>query len=273
MTSSDAGVTPASSGASRTGVPPGTPGVARRRPVLETCARVAGAVLGAASALVGRVRARPLHPDGLVLAGRLHRLGAPDGRASGVAWLDSRGADDVVVRLSRGGGLPSWLPDVHGVALSGPDGDLLLSTAAGGSPGLRHVPFPRWRHATTLYSSLVSFQGPDGPVMIGARPRPPRRRLARDASALAAELRRVPLVLDLVWATPSSRWQHCGALAIMATAGAEDDVTTRFDPLRTPPGLRTRRWVREVRAPAYTAARHDAATKAAQDAVGARRTA
>ena len=47
-------------------------------------------------------------------------ISAAAGPALGVAWLDEPGADDVVVRLSRGGGLPAWCPDVHGLALRHP---------------------------------------------------------------------------------------------------------------------------------------------------------
>lgn len=229
---------------------------APRHPVLERLARAVGPALGALSGAVGRVRVRPLHPDGLVLTGRVHRTGAPpDGPASGATWVDTPGADDVVVRLSRGGGLPRPLPDVHGLAFSAPDGDVLLSTPLAAAPGLRDVPFPRLRHGTALYSSLVAYAGDAGPVMLGARPRPGTRRLPADRARLGAELRRAPFVLDLVWATPSSRWRPFGVLAIMAGAGPATDGRVRFDPLRTPPGLRTQPWVRDLRAPAYAAAR------------------
>lgn len=234
----------------------GPPGAARRRPVLDPVARVAGTALGGLSGLVGRVRVRPLHPDGIVLAGRIHRTGpARGGRPSGVAWIDDEGADDVVVRLSRGGGLPYRLPDVLGLAFTGPDGDVLLSTAVAGLPGLRHVPCPRFRHGTATYTSLVSYQGPHGLVMVGARPRAGARRLPARRAGLVAELGRAPVLLDLVWATPSSRWQTFGALAIMATTGLAADRGVRFDPFRAPDGLTTQRWVRGLREPAYAAAR------------------
>lgn len=69
-----------------------------------------GRGLGSLRGLVARARlARPLHPVGALLPGRPLRSGAADDHAA-VPWLDERGEDDVVVRLSRGGGLPAASP-------------------------------------------------------------------------------------------------------------------------------------------------------------------
>lgn len=108
---------------------------------------VPGALAGVAFRQVARWRrAKPLHPVGVVLHGRLLRdglglragSGSRDGSRSGVQWIDSAGDDPVLVRLSRSAGLPSWLPDVMGLAVRDGSTDLLLSSA-GRAPLARHL--------------------------------------------------------------------------------------------------------------------------------------
>ncbi|WP_216699350.1 hypothetical protein [Actinotalea ferrariae] len=221
------------------------------RGAARLAARGLGPVLGVLVAGAARVRAgKPLHPQGLVLRGRLRRdaVGSPTG-----TWLDGPGEDDVVVRLSRGGGLPRRLPDVLGLALRVGDVDLLLSSPAGTGPGLRHVPGPRRGHGGAPYSSLLPFRGPEGPVLLLARPEPPRK-LPHDRDGLARALAEQPLELRLSWATAGSRWRPLGTLEIMAEEARAVDRPVRFDPLRTPPGLGTYDWVAALRSPAYRAA-------------------
>jgi len=77
---------------------------------------------------------KPLHPRGVVLPATVHRYGAP--AAFGVPWLDEPGSQPALVRFSRGGGLPTPLPDVLGIALridpDGDPGDLLFATTGRG---------------------------------------------------------------------------------------------------------------------------------------------
>lgn len=227
------------------------PGGARTHATARPPARLLGALLGAVVAAVARVRpGKPLHPQGLVLRGRLRRDGA-----SGVAgtWLDGPGEDAVLVRLSRGGGLPRRLPDVVGLAVRAGDVDLLLSSPAGAAPVLRHVPGLRRGHGRAAYGSLLPFRGPHGAVLLLAQPDPPRD-LPVERDALAAALAARPLRLRLSWATPRSRWRPFGTLEIMAEVPRALDRPVRFDPLRAPPGLGTYAWVAGLRSPAYRAA-------------------
>ncbi len=217
-------------------------------------ARAGGALLGALSDAVARVRhAKPLHPRGAVLAGHLRRHGS----TSGAAWVDATGDDEVLVRLSRGGGLPAWLPDVHGLALRVPDGaataDLLLSTTGAG-PWLRHVLAPHLDATAGTWTSLVPYRGPRGSLMIGGRA-VERRALPADAVALAAELGARPLRVRLAWAAGEGPWVPFATLDVGGAAGPALDPDVHFDPLVPPTGLALPGWVAALRAPAYARAR------------------
>jgi hypothetical protein len=92
-----------------------------------------GVLLAGATQAIAAVRpaAKPLHPRGEVVRGRVFRRGARPG--TGVAWLDTAGEDDVLVRRSRAIGLPGAAPDIHGLAVRVPRpdggyGDLLFAT-------------------------------------------------------------------------------------------------------------------------------------------------
>lgn len=220
----------------------------------STAAAAAGTALGVLSGVVARVRhTKPLHPVGVVLAGRLRRFGA----SSGAAWVDTPGDDDVLVRISRGGGLPTWLPDVHGLALRVPDGaglaDVLLSTT-GSAPGLRHVLAPHLEITAGTYTSLLPYRGPRGPLLLGARA-VRRNPVGADPADVAQALRREPLHLSVAWATPTGRWRVFARLELDGTAEEHLDPPVHFDPLTPPTGLATYPWAAALRAAAYARAR------------------
>ena len=209
-----------------------------------------GSVLGAASYRVARMRGtKPLHPTGAVLRGTLRRTGA----SSGVAWIDEMGKDEVVVRLSRGGGLPPHLPDVHGIALRHDETDVLLS-GTGRPPVLRHVLHPTRSPGRGACTTLVPFRGPRGPVLLAAFPAPARD-LPADWDEVAALLAEDPFRLRLVWSDLWGPWLEFGELAVGGPLTDRTDEPLRFDPRRTPPGLQTYPWVDALRQPAYAAAR------------------
>ncbi len=219
----------------------------------------AGLAVGVAFALLTRVRrGKPIHIRGVVLTARLRRDGT--GR-SGVPWVDEVADDDVVVRLSRSVGLPAGWPDVHGLAVRDESAgwDLLLSTTFA-APVLRHVLRPGLRPDRGTYGSVVPFRGPHGPVLVAAQP-PPGRRLPADPAELGEDLTLTPATFTLAWTDLRGEWEPFGTLEVgtrvdLAAAGARGpDLPVRFDPLRTPPGLKTYRWVARVREPAYAAAR------------------
>ena len=130
------------------------------------------AVTASALALGTAVRgARVFHPRGPACTGTV----VTDGGGSwGARLLDEAGRHDVVVRVSRGAGLPEPLPDVVGLAVRfaglGRDGgplDLLVNTS-GGPPGLRHLFLPAPLGRT--FSSVLPYRtGAGRVVVLGAR--------------------------------------------------------------------------------------------------------
>lgn len=211
-----------------------------------------GDALAAVVERVARVRgAKPMHPRGALLRGTVDRTG---GGASGAAWVDEPGHDDVVVRFSRGGGLPDGWPDVHGLALRTSGGaDLLLSTT-GRAVGLRHALAVQRVVGHGTHSSIVPFRSSRGPVMVAALPDPPRD-LPTDPAELADELAADPWRLTLVWAPFAGAWRAFGSLEVAGRAQASLDPPVRFEPLDPPPGLDVYPWVARLREPAYLAAR------------------
>jgi hypothetical protein len=212
--------------------------------VVETAVRAASAAGG--QLLDGAIRAvdalrpaaKPLHPQGAVTRGVLHRLGS-DTR-SGAAWLDEHGTADVVVRWSRAVGLPSPAPDVFGLAVRvqldrGRYGDLLFSTTGTG-PLSRFVLVPSWS-AERPMTTLLPYRTSAGPVLLEARPRSGR-------------------TVDLAWARGTGAWHHFATLRLDEDpqAAADDDVS--FDPVVNPlPGLGVYGWVARLREPSYRRAR------------------
>ena len=199
-------------------------------------ASAGGAVLAAATRGMAAVRpaAKPLHPRGVLLAGRLVRRGSAAG--SGVGWLDESGEDQVLVRLSRAIGLPRGLPDIHGLAIRvlAPEhaGDLLLATTGWGRLG-RFVLLASRDTASRPLTSLLPYRTAAGAVVLGAR--------AVD-----------PTTYELSWAPYAGDWQAFATLHL--GSGLDQDLA--FDPVRNQvPGLEQYSVVTRLREPAYRGAR------------------
>jgi hypothetical protein len=107
---------------------------------------------------------RLFHPVGLLAEGTLERLAAP---GEGLPMHSG----DVIVRVSKGGGLPGALPDVAGVAWRMPQPseatpwDVLLATTVRARVVL--APVTRWSGAT--FSSLMPMRHKNGVWWVRAR--------------------------------------------------------------------------------------------------------
>src|SRR5215203_5664077 len=96
------------------------------------------------------------------------------GGSSGVPWLDEPAERAGLVRFSRGAGLPSWAPDVQGLALRLPDGDRRTDVlfSSGGLRGVgRFLLTARRSPLGGPLTTLMPFRGPRGPVVLAAEPR------------------------------------------------------------------------------------------------------
>jgi hypothetical protein len=211
--------------------------------LLETSAHAVGSaggvLLSAATRTVAALRpaAKPLHPRGQVVRGRVFRHGVRP--ATGVPWLDEPGEDDVLVRRSRAIGLPGSVPDIHGLAVrvplpDGGHGDLLFATTGWGRLTrflLTASRSPESRPMTTL----LPYAGPHGPLLLGAR-------------TTGEE------TFQLAVAAADGAWSGFAELRLSQLPGEDQDVS--FDPVTNRlPGLDQYDVVERLREPAYHAAR------------------
>jgi hypothetical protein len=215
--------------------------------------RGAGRLVAVPLAALARWRqGKPMHPRGAVFDAVLERHGAHP--PVGVPFLDEAGRDDVVVRLSRGAGLPEPLPDLLGLAVRlGPADapvDLLLSTTGRGR-FTRVVPTLR-RDTASPYCSIMAYRSDAGPLRLGALPT--TGGVPSDPGPVAAAVRSEPLVFVLAVAGGSEAWRPFARLTLTAPV-AELDPELRFDAVRhPPPGLVPDGPLARFRAPAYAAA-------------------
>ncbi|MFX1819120.1 MULTISPECIES: SRPBCC family protein [Micrococcaceae] len=245
------------------------PAAGRAGPIGTTAGGALSATAGGAFAgmfrLVKLARPdRPIHPDGVALAGDLARTGSP-GEPSGLDWLDQPGTDTVEARFSRSAGLPQNLPDILGLALrvTPPGGHAPGGPAAGfAGPGPADVLFastgwrlpgrfllqPKLDVASATLTTLMPYRGRKGPVLLGLR-----TEQLPDASLASGEW-----ILGLYWARPAGQWHECGELRLRA-APEPRDTPLRFDPLANqPPGTQTYAWARRLRERSYLAAQQPA---------------
>ena len=204
----------------------------------QSAADASGQVLASVTRGVAAIRParKPLHPRGRLVRGRLHRRGTD--HATGVAWLDETGTNDVIVRVSQAVGLPTWLPDIQGLAIrfdpGGSPGDLLFATTGQGRI-TRFLLTPSRRLGRPM-TTLLPYRTPIGPVLLGAR-------------------RTDDHTFELGWATAVGPWQPFARLALLPD-GEEEDPEISFDPvLHQLPGLEPYDWIRRLREPSYLRAR------------------
>lgn len=202
-------------------------------------AAVGGALLATGTKAIAAVRpaAKPLHPRGRLREACLYRHGLTP--PLGVEWLDGVGIDEVLVRESRGIGLPDRMPDVHGLAVkvTGPDGsqgDLLLGSTGWGRLTRYLATASRTTYGRPM-TTLLPYRTAAGPVLIGAR-------------AIGVE------TIELACAVGTGEWRHFADLRLSTTY--VDDPDVYFDPVVNQlPGLDQYGWVERMREPAYAEAR------------------
>jgi hypothetical protein len=209
----------------------------------------AGRVVAVPIAALARFRrAKPMHPRGVVFDARLVRHGTD----TGIAWLDSAGTDDALVRISRGAGLPPPFPDLLGLALrvvGERPVDLLLSSTGTGR-WTRRLPVPR-QDAATAYGSIMAYRSDAGPVWLSAVPQ------AAGLPAERGQLRtRGPgTAVALSVAVGTGPWRRFATVTLGPPADPADPPVHFDAVLNAPPGLSADGPLARFREPAYAAAR------------------
>jgi len=190
-------------------------------------------------------RARALHPTGVCLRGR----GSVDDVGLGLA---DRSELEVIVRLSRGAGLPLWLPDFNGCAIRFIDAhgadrhqDLLL-TSAGKSPVLRNVLMPVRSFGRCGYSSVLPYRDANQRVVLFRCDPVPVDVVGDTATVL-------PITIRLRVASWFGAWR--AAATVTLTEAVPDDLRVRFDPWNTGAALIPSGFVNRLRAAAYQGSR------------------
>ncbi|WP_104524082.1 phosphodiesterase [Blastococcus atacamensis] len=217
-------------------------------------AELAGKAVAVPLGAVARYRrGRAMHPRGAVFDGVLERHGSTP--PIGVPWLDEVRRDAVVVRISRGAGLPAPLPDVLGLAIRlGGDRDpvdLLLSSTGQGRWS-RLVPVPRV-DAEGPYGSIMGFRSAVGTIRIAALPQ--TAGISSDPEPVAEAAAEGRIDFTLAAAVGQGEWRPFARLRSTAARGPFDSAL-RFDAvLNAPPGLVADGPMAKFRAPAYATAR------------------
>jgi hypothetical protein len=224
-------------------------------------------------------RRRSLHPTGVGYQGRLR---VPDERPPrpGVPLFQAGATHPVLVRFSRGAGLPEPLPDALGVAIKLPDAhgpgvdqDLLL-TSSTDRPLLRRLLFPARSFVRGAFSTALPYDLGSERVVLLLVPAPVNAGRSaggggrRPVGGLA-ELRAVAangLEFELRTAKSFGRSQPLATVTVDAPLPADQTEGWRFNPWTTGPGIYPSGWLNLLRDAAYQASQrgHNQATGSGQ---------
>ena len=211
-------------------------------------------------------RRRSLHPTGVGYQGRLR---VPDERPPrpGVPLFQAGATHPVLVRFSRGAGLPEPLPDALGVAIKLPDAhgpgvdqDLLL-TSSTDRPLLRRLLFPARSFVRGAFSTALPYDLGSERVVLLLVPAPINAGRSaggggrRPVGGLA-ELRAVAangLEFELRTAKSFGRSQPLATVTVDAPLPADQTEGLRFNPWTTGPGIHPSGWLNLLRDAAYRA--------------------
>ncbi|MFN2539909.1 MAG: hypothetical protein ABR549_17390 [Mycobacteriales bacterium] len=198
--------------------------------------------------LASRVRGeRVIHAKGRAFEGEL-RIDSAD---LGVPLFDEPGEHRVLIRLSRGVGLPDLLPDALGLAIRvldahgpGRHQDLTLTTGAR-APVLRHALLARRDVLGSTYTSILPYDLGGRAWVLGALPA--TERTVTSLSGLRPEDVRFRLAV----AHTRGPWRELGEMR--ATRVLPNGRRVRFSPFTTGGGIRPAGRLQELRKKAYDA--------------------
>ncbi|MCW2923119.1 MAG: hypothetical protein JWM98_523 [Thermoleophilia bacterium] len=198
-----------------------------------------------ASNLRGR---RIFHPRGVAWQLDLRRV-APAERLPDIPLLRAARATGVA-RLSRGLGLPTWLPDAIGLAVridvdGAPAQDLLLVSSLDG-PLLNRVIRPAWARPGLVLSSILPMEVEGRALWFGAR---------LGAVATGGPGGGPAMEFELLVARRLDRFHTWATGRVTGTLPAAEAEALRFDPWRCTDGVRPAGLVNRTRPAAYLGSR------------------
>lgn len=204
--------------------------------------------LGAVDALR---RGRAFHPAGVAFVGTWN---AADDTLPPLAPSEPW---PVVVRLSKGVGLPGEVPDVLGLAIRivdlhgrGEHQDLLLASSGEGGVG-RMVLRPTSDHGHATYSTLVPYETPVGRGVIWARAELADGAATPHSLTEAAERAEAGELTYLVGVATEGRDRLLAEVRIDEPLDAAAGESLRFDPTNAGPSLRPTGALQALRERAY----------------------
>ncbi|MBI2709763.1 MAG: phosphodiesterase [Actinobacteria bacterium] len=200
-------------------------------------------------------RARAFHPRGVVLEGTLRV--PDDGGLEGAELFQPGRETPVLVRISRGAGLPTNLPDILGVAVRAVDAygpgaaqDLLFASVAP-VPILNRLLLPARDHGRATYSSVLSYEVGGRRVLLGALPRVPAGVDLVSGDEVVRAARAGDLSFDLVAAVTFGPWRPIAHVDLSGPVPAGEGERLRFGPWHTGGGLRPAGLLNRFRDAAY----------------------
>lgn len=203
------------------------------------------------AALSALRRNRVFHPVGEAFVGTIDIWAPTD-------FHLPTGAHGVLVRFSRGAGLPEPLPDVLGLAIKIPETpdrveqDLLLASS-GRRAGTRSLLIPARSFFKCTYSSVLPYRDNGNRILFGARADGTLRARKGDFGDLEHAAENGELRFDILVAKLTAAWEEIGQLSVREHCDQEVSRSLRFNPWHTDPGLRPAGALNTMRQSAYPA--------------------
>lgn len=196
-------------------------------------------------------RNRVFHPVGEAFVGTIE-IWAPK------ALHLPNGSHRVLVRFSRGAGLPDPLPDVLGLAIKIPasarraEQDFLLASS-GRRAGARNLLIPTRSFFTCMYSSVLPYRHNGDHLIFGARASAALRARKGDFGDLERAADKGELRFDILASSLTGEWEEIARLSVGDHCDQEVSRSLRFNPWHTDARLRPAGVLNTMRRSAYPA--------------------
>ena len=202
-------------------------------------APLAGLSAGGFAMLSAIRRNRVFHPVGEAFDGALG-WETPSDAPEALRVLD--GNHEVIVRFSRGAGLPEPMPDVLGIAIKIPAGattkeqDLLLASC-GAPPVTRNLLVPAKSFFRCTFSSVLPYRAGEETFLFGAHADATLKDREGDFGDLQQLASEGTLRFELLFAGLTGDWSRLGTLDVTGQRSQETAHELKFNPWNTQGGI------------------------------------